>query len=356
MTIEVLTADQDGYILAELPFPNAGNVAYRLNEVGKLSLSLPTSHPAITDDNIAIGNYIIIRFSKDIGLPPWAGSIETPRKWTPGQVDLTCYSLEYTFKYLRTRQIRKFDAIAPGSMFATLAREVLNKRSLDVSIAYVWDGGLLYPFNYHFESLWSIWKQGVRKRIDANLFLTPYLKNNRIAWTLSVRPANVNDLTNAVALVEGNNVSDPELEEQGAIFNRVIAVGGGTGWGADREIKVREDISAVGQYGLREQRSMYSSLSSPEALDGVADQELEHYSTPRRRLVMNVTNNKPGLFRDYQHGDVLRVIAPSLKTAGYAADVILQSREYNVLDGNCRAVTTEVREVDLTTNVIEGDR
>ena len=66
-------------------------------------------------------------------------------------------------------------------------------------------------------------------------------------------------------------------------------------------------------------------------------------SEPRRLFSLEVVDEVPALFSDYDLGDTVRCMLPSFGFGGYDGTVRILAREFNPASGTCKLVVEEPR-------------
>ena len=345
--MHVLVGDRFGTVIAEMQ-GDVGAVSWILNGIGRTSLVTIKSNSKTTEENLRIGNRIYIEFDDSVGLPPWGGVIDLPRRWEAGKVVVSCYGIE---QLLKTRVTRKNDAFydrPAGTIFSDLLWRTEQKDPLGIVIGNVWIGGRQHWPRYHYKPLWSVLTDSLRKMEQCDFRFIPYLESGRILFRAEFYQVAGADKTSSVALVEGRNVATGlTLEEQGIIVNVCNAVGAGSTWGAERLVIVARDSGSFAHYGLREDGVVYSSVSEPGTLEMHARNELLQQSEPRRIFSLPVTNEDPGKFADYDLGDSVRCILQTFGFGGYDGTLRVLAREFDPGTGGCKLAVEEQNDADV---------
>jgi len=147
-------------------------------------------------------------------------------------------------------------------------------------------------------------------------------------------------------LAEGYNISQISYEEQGPLYNYIVAVGAGTTWTNERPIVSGEDAESRQAYGLREKMLLLPDVSQLPTLEMHARRALTESSRPLRRFGLTVLSTPTAGYGDYGLGDTVRLLAPSVGW-GYDGKVRIMAREYDVSTGACRLAVDEERETQV---------
>lgn len=330
--VRCLLFDRGGILLAELE-PEWESVSWRLNNAGMAKLALPYGDPKCTKDNLKPGNRLLVQF--DDGLPDWGGVIDLPRTRRSTGIQVTAYSGEWLLGLRRTAKGRYFDAAQPGYVFQSLIGEENAEWATGVEVGEVYLGGTARTLEYHYHDLLRRVQDLVR--LTGNDFaVLPVYEGGRLTFEAHWYERRGADRSGTVLLVEDRNVEPPVLDEQGTIANRVILVGEGATWGAERLDVLSEDPASRDEYGYREHAEVQAGVTEEATLQANADEMVAEMAWPRERLTLTALNQPPATFGQYDVGDVVRVQA-FLKCAEWAYDgsVRIIAREWTP-DGRCR--------------------
>lgn len=334
----VLVADRFNRILAEIE-PQIGPVVWRLNDVGKAEISLSLNDDKLTEDNLQFGNRLLIEF--DNGLPDWGGVIDPPRRWEYGIVTVAAYSGESIFGYRITDKGRYFSGAQVGTIFKNLIDEANAVYDMQIQVGEVWDGGDGHSPDYHFKDLLTIFKSSLTNRLsDADFYVEAGQDGGMVTFTANIYERRGTDKP-GVVLVEGENLTNIRLVEQGSIINSWTMIGEGSGWGADRLYTTSYDADSIADYGLREKSMIYSDVSLLPTLEIHAENALAEHKDPHNMLELTATDEDPAKFADYDVGDRVRVILNTYGFDGYDHMVRIWGREYDAGSGLCKLVVRE---------------
>jgi len=172
---------------------------------------------------------------------------------------------------------------------------------------------------------------------------TPQLADGKITFLAEIFERLGEDKSGKLALAEEFNVvSKPTLVEQGPLINEFAAIGSGSTWGEERQASVFEVAESRRRYGLRQDSTIYSSVTEQMTLDRHASEEAQRMSRGATRLSLEAANKAPALFSQYDIGDELRCQLPSYDWHGYDEAVRVMTREHDPnVQGRCALVVEE---------------
>lgn len=320
--------------------PQIDEVTWLRNQYGQAVLRLATTDSKFSEEFAQIGNRVLIEF--DNGLPPFGGVIELPRRWGLGEVTLTVYSGEYLLKLRRTDRGRYFSNTPVGTIAQKLVEEANAIRATGLMIGSVWPGGDAHGPEYHFKGLYDIFTQSLFGRLStAEFTVVPSYANGKIVFTLNVYERR-GESKPGVVLHEGMNVNDAtSLEEQGPIYNDIVAVGDGEGWGDARPVAPAVDQASVDTYGLREAALIASGVTNLTTLQATANTELANSTQPHSLFTIVAADKPPGQFAEYDVGDSVLAELASLRFDGFKGMVRVNGRTFLPDAGVCPLVVRE---------------
>lgn len=340
--MRILVGDRFGRVLTEI-VADVGPVSWILDGIGKTTLTLSTSDPKATEQNLRVGNRVYIEM--DHGLPVWGGVIDLPRIWASGTVTVTAYTIVHLLKYRCTGKNDSFYERPAGAIFRELLQREEDQAPLGITIGSVWTGGRPHWPRYHYKSLWYVLDYSLRRLERCDFTFTPYLDDGMIRFRADFYQEAGQDKSASVALIEGRNITAGlRLEEQGPIINAHYAVAEGSTWDSDRLVVAARDTDSVAKYGLRETGAVYSGVSVQGTLEQHAQEVLDTSSEPRRLFSLEATNTEPALYSAYGLGDTVRCMLPSFGFGGYDGTVRILAREYRPDSGVCKLVVEEPHE------------
>ena len=334
-----IVGDKSGTTLAELS-PDIGTIPWRLNKVGKVKFSLAVTDPKATQDNLRLGNRVLIEF--DNGLPNWGGVIDVPRKWDGSNIVCRAYSGDYLFKYRTTDKGRYFSGASAGTIFQKLIQETNAVENTGVVIGDIYTGGSGHSPSYHFKNLLDIFQKSLTKRLSTSDFdFIPSESGGRIIFTANFYQSKGRDKTQW-SLSQGANLTKIRLVEQGLIINSWDVAGEGTNWGSSRLTANDQNSDSIALYGLRQGSKVYSDVSIQTTLDDHAENLLDDSGNPYNIFELEVADKEPAFFADYDLGDTMTLIAPDFGFGGTKTTVRILDRSFDPASGLCDLVVQEV--------------
>jgi len=338
----ILIADRFGVLRDEV-IPQVASISWVLNGIGKMEMEFSVLDDKATPDNLAISNRVWVEF--DNGLPPWAGIIDLPRSWRDDMISVTAYTVEHILQYRISDRSSYFENAPAGAILMRMIREMEARQPEGIRIGEVWLGGAGHYPAYHFKSLWDIMRS-IRRMESCDIVFQPQLESGRIFWLARLKEQWGVDKSASVVLAEGYNISEISYEEQGPLYNYVVAAGSGTTWTNERLIVAGEDEESIERYGLRERMEVYSDVSMLPTLEKHAQARLDQSAWPLRRFGLTVVDAEPGTFAAYDVGDIVRLMASSVGW-GYDGNVRVIAREFRADAGICRLAVDEWREGEI---------
>ncbi len=308
----VYVGNRRGTIIGEL----AGQLdtpTWATDGYGMAAMTLPLQAAMAAGPLLEFGNRIYIEFSN--GLAPWGGVLDVPREVTLGQIRLQFYEAAYMLNWRLTPRM----AMYTGSE-ARPAADVLLDLVEPTGLIVGYDltaaaGGESVDVEFHLDSL-STAAQKLRD-VDAGLhyFLRPLpLGRGSIQFELVAFRDALADHTARAVLIQGHNLVDWSVLEQGPIHNEVL-VGVGdfiNGEGSYAELHVAGAPASQGRYDLRQHLISLpdeEGESGPGRAERRAHAHLAAYGRPRRRVRGACLNLPPALYRDYGIGSRVRIEA-----------------------------------------------
>lgn len=334
-----VVGDKSGTTLTELS-PDIGSIPWRLNKVGKVKFSLAVTDPKAIQDNLRLGNRVLIEF--DNGLPNWGGVIEPPRKWDGSNIVCRAYSAASLFNYRITDKGRYFSGASAGTIFQSLIQETNAVEDTGVVIGNIYTGGSGHGPSYHFKGLLDIFQKSLTKRLSTSDFdFIPSESGGRIIFTANFYQSKGKDKTQW-SLTQGANLTKIGLIEQGPIINSWDVAGEGTGWGASRLTANAQNADSRSEYGLRQDSKVYSDVSIQGTLDDHAANLLDDSENPYNIFELEVADELPAKFADYDLGDTITLVAPDYGFGGTKTTVRILDRSFDPASGLCDLVVQEV--------------
>lgn len=330
----VLVGDQFGRVIGELDGELVG-AAWKLNDYGQARLVMPRTGATATERLLRPGNRVLIQFGN--GLPDWGGLLDLPRKWQDGRIEVVAYSGERLLVDRVTDRGRYFANATAGQIFRALLNEAVP---VGVEVGDVWMGGELHGPDYHFRQLYDIFTKSLSSRIEAaDWNVSARLSAGRIAFRANYYERRGVDHGRALALIEGVNLADASMQEQGPLVNEWLLAGAGTGWGeSNRLYATARDDTSIGKYGLRQRGEVRVDVSVQETLDRSAAVSLAESREPRAIVDPVALDLPPARWGQYDVGDTVWLELYEAGFDGYGASVRIKAREFLPGRGVCSLV------------------
>lgn len=337
MTARVLVFNVSGTQRAEIE-AELQEVVWRLGQTGRARLAVAYSNPHATPGNLRSGNRLLIQF--DNGLPDWGGVVDFPLSRRSDGIVATAYEGEHLLSWRVTERTRKFTDTVPGTIAQTLLETANADEVTGILAGTIYTGGTAQSREYHYAELLASLRD-LALEAGHDYVVIPMYAARQMDFDLHWYERRGVDRRDTVLLAEGHNVGAVMMDEQGPLYNRIIAVGSGQTW-AERPVSIQNDTDSQLSYGLRELPTMHLDITSQTTLDAIAAALLAEYSEPRiRATLVDVTDTEPCGFEDYDVGDIVTLHA-FLARGDWAYDgpVRLLARQWHP-DGRC---TLEVEE------------
>ena len=333
--VEALIFDSGGSKLDDLSV-DLQSVLWRLGQTGRALFSIPYTDAKATRKNLRAGNRFLVQFAN--GLPDWGGVIDFPLGRGSFGLDVVAYEGDRMLDWRVTGADTSFSSTAPGAIAQALVENAKAAYPLAITISDVYPSGSQTQ-EYHYDGLLT----EVRSLATGyDYAVVPSYQDGKLTFYLHWYARRGVDRRNSVDLVVGHNVGAVKLDEQGPVYNRIIAIGSGVNW-ASRPIVTAEDLDSKYQYGLREYPKIYMDVDDETTLQELADALLADMKQPRARgTLTNVVNEDPAGFADYHIGDIvtLKAFLDAGEDWVFDGPVRLLSREWTPA-GHC---TLEVEE------------
>lgn len=340
----IQVGDRIGRIIAEIQ-PAVSAINWILDKPGTCRFTMAKTDTKATADVLAVGNRVYVEF--DNGFPVWGGTVELPRSWGDGQIGITCYTLDYYLSWRVTSKNRTYYYKPVGHIFQDLLTLANARQDMGLRIGSVWMGGGLHSPAYHYRDLYDVFANGLSKMEYCDFDFIPFVENGRIMFHANFYERRGADKSANIILIEGanSNIANVTLEEQGPVANRVTAIGSGSVWDDTRVTATATDPDSIEQIGMREKALTFGSSLIGATLERQAQTEIKLASRARRMIRLEVADALPARFADYDVGDIIRVVAPSLDFNGLNVPVRVVAREYDDVSRRCSLVVEEWRNV-----------
>jgi hypothetical protein len=296
------------------------NVTWGTDGYGMATLILSLPAALANGALLEFGNRAKIEFSN--GLPPWGGVIDVPRETTLGQMRVQMYEAGYMLNWLLT-EAQALYLEGDARPAAEILADLVTRSGLDM----VFDGtaaggGEPVEAEFHYETLAAAADK--LRGLDGGLH-----------WFTRTRPTGARDITfelvafrdalddaaNRAILIQGHNLVDWSVLEQGPIYNEVlVGIGDFLNPAADlsgeesgySELHTASDGASRMRYGPRQQLVVLPDVtgeSGPGRAAARARAQLAAHSKPRLRVAGAALNLPPALYRDYGIGTRIAIEA-----------------------------------------------
>lgn len=328
----VLVGDQFGRVIGELDGRVEG-VAFKLSDYGQMRMTL--ARAGAQERLLRPGNRLLIQFGN--GLPDWGGVLDLPRRWRDGRIEIVGYSGEYLLKWRITERGRYFRNQTAGAIFQALLQEALPS---GVTFGAAWKGEELHSPEYHYRDLYDIFTKSLSSRIEAaDWYVRPELVGGQIFFTALYYQQRGKDHERRLALIEGINAVEVDMQEQGPIINDYRLAGAGTGWGETTRIYAAATSRESGDlYGLRQRGEVRVEVSEQETLDRSAEVAVAESAYPRAVVGLTTLDRPPARWGQYDVGDSIWMELYEEGFGGYGATVRVTAREFLPARGVCSLV------------------
>lgn len=324
MAMNIIVGDAAGVILGEINM-FVEQIVWRSNDVGQAVGNLPLVDVDRYQSLLRFGNTILFQF--DNGLPDWGGVIDTPRSWQPGTFQINAYSGEHLLRMRVTGKNEIYRQYTAGDLFRSTILEANARAFTGLEVAVPWYGGDTHDADYHYRPLLEVAQELVEDLSSADFYVTAAEAGGLIQFTARFESRRGSDLY-GVSLVDGRNITNPTMDEQGPIVNHRYTVGAGTSWYTGRYVAENYDAVSENLYRRREGSEIQSRISSPSMLDSIGEQRLSETKAPSTSVTLAAINQPPALFADYDVGDSLPVDVPRYGFTGLTTRVRVLGREY----------------------------
>lgn len=331
--VQVLVFDRNQAFLGQIE-PYVVDVSWRLNNVGRAMFVMPYADPKCIRTYLQYGNRVLVRF--DNGLPDFGGVLDPPRKRDSTSVMVAAYTAERIFSWRVTAKSRRFTTTAPGTIYQTLIEEENAQRQTGIAIGAIYVGGTARTIDYHYHDFLKRC-QDLAKLTGQDFDVSSEYADGAVTFKANWYEVRGADKSGAVFLLEGDNVMDVRLDEQGEIANTVYLAGLGQTWGTSRYIAFSTDETSEADYGFREYAEVQSGVVMSDTLDKNADEVLAIKKDAKKRFTLVVADKAPGLFAEYGVGD--RVTLQAFLKGGsdwmFDGTVRIRARQWRA-DNTCR--------------------
>lgn len=334
ITYVIYVGRADGTVIGEL----AGaleSVAWATDGYGMATLILPARAelPDAYGPLLEFGNRVCIEFTG--GLPPWGGVIDVPRETTLGQTRVQMYE----GGYLLTQVLTPGQALYIGSEArpaGAILRDLVGTAALGFGLSEIGEEGAPVEAEFHYDTVAAAADK--LRSLDGTLhyFLRARpATGGRIDFDLVAFRRALADHTDRAVLIQGHNLVDWSVLEQGPIYNEVLVGVGGFLNPAEADgysvLHTAVDDASGRRYGRRQRPPEVlvevEGESGPGRAVATANARLATYGRPRVRVRGTALNLSPGLYRDYGIGSRIRIEAATPMATREEAVVIGMSFE-----------------------------
>lgn len=332
--VVVLVGNPRGWLIGEIDCSVMG-VAWKLNDYGQARLRLSRAVASTMEPLLRPGNRLLIQFGN--GLPDWGGILDLPRKWQTGVVDLVGYSGERLLVDRVTGRDSRFVNVSAGRIFASLMGAAAPS---GITLGSVWDGPELLTMDFHYRSLYDIFQKSLGSQIgDGDWQVEAQLIEGQITFQAHFFNQRGTDHGRRVALLEGVNLADVVLQEQGPVVNEWLVAGAGSGWGdGERLYGTGRDEASVEAVGLRQRGLIRVDLDTQATLDQATAVALAEFKEPHSTLDLTALDLAPARYSQYDIGDSVWVELYETRFGDFESSVRVVAREYFPQIGACSLV------------------
>jgi len=336
MAINIVVGDAAGIILGEIRV-FMEQIVWRSNDVGQAVGVMPLVDVARYQSLLRFGNTILFQF--DNGLPDWGGVLDTPRSWQAGHFQVNAYSGEHLLRLRTTGHNDVYRQYSVGDLFRSAIVAANGVEFTGLNVAVPWYGGNVHDVDYHYKPLLDAAKELTTDLSSADFYVTAEESGGLIRFTAHLDARRGRD-HQGIALVDGRNITDPTMDEQGPIVNHWFTVGAGSSW-YTRYVAETFDAVSENLYRRRDDSSIESRVSNSSMLEDIGEQKLAASSTPATAVTLRAIDQEPARFADYDVGDSLPVDIPRYGFEGFTTRVRVLGREFVPSGGTCTLLVEE---------------
>lgn len=299
--VRITLYNQSGLALTELE-GHVDDVAWRLNDIGIATLSLPyRSAP-----KMYMGQQIAIEFAN--GLPVFGGVIAEPISRRAEVLGIRVFGGEHILSFRRTGY-RQSVSGTRGEIMGTLLDAANAESPTGLARGGIMSAGQSLSRTYSYQQLLDVARGladtqdfGVKASLDgAQLRLELYWWQQRGFYR-----------QDSVLLTPDNG--SIRADEQGPIRNHIIAVGDGIFASA-------LNPGSAADHGRRTHVIYYSDVSDADQLQDLADQYCAAWAYGGHRLTLYDIGSDMAAYEDYDIGDIVSLEAFMDKGTAWALDI-----------------------------------
>lgn len=347
MASRVRIFDKGGAFLEELDVKVARG--FIRNEVSEAKFSIALNDAKCTRRVLEYGNILLVEHQDgDVSLPPWIGTIETPRDWTYEGINVNAKTPEHLLDF-------RFAPYMPlvgtmGSWFAECLAyaNIYNVQGETKFVeGSIFNGGHTMDKTTKDLSMLHNIERAQEKSSGAHWTFTPSFTPDgllTIAGNWFPRETVVSDLL----ITEGKNIVEQfgvSMSEQGDFVNRAEVFYDVAGVAQPADKMVKENPISRSAYGLR---MGVEHEENKNALEARADSVLIESAEPKRTYTLAVHNGDGETFGMLRIGVLARLVMSRVGFSknGFGTDTTVRVDSIEFSDEMNRAVLT-VNEVYL---------
>lgn len=278
--------DREGIPIAE--FRATVMRSWILGGEGRAAFTYPSRKTDIVNkDVLRFGNWILIQNSV---LPPWVGTLDTPREWSPRNVTITAFTSEHVFGWRRGPLEEKITGSA-GTVFEKLLQYVNRAEATILRAGDIFRGGVQREETIN-PTLLSRDLERIFERSGEEYAFRPVVSGGRLIvycdWSKKL------GVDTGVLLHEGKGGGNIEsvdnvMVEDGPIVNDLLAAGDGESW-VSKPVYEVTDATSRGEYGLRQDSQEYTGVTNTRTLRDNGETFIATAKDPTRAYNINALN------------------------------------------------------------------
>lgn len=343
----VYVGNRSGLVIGELSGA-LESVTWAVDGYGTAAMILPTDAPDY-QHLLAYGNRVFIDFSN--GLPPWGGVIDVPRETTLGQTRVQMYEATYLLGWDWTEPL-SYTAERQLPVGAVLA-DLVGRSSLDIEVGPLDDDtGEAAAVEFDNESLLAAAEKlrGLDARLHYRVRARP-IRGQRIQFALEVFCGALSDDVGPALFIQGQNMVQWEVLEQGPIWNEVTVSSQSAAAADDsgRFLCTVVDADSALRYGVRRRPPQALPDVDEDATPGRTEAQaraiLAATHMPRMRAHGTLLNQEPGLYRSFGIGS--RVAVEITRPAAARLELVVIGMEFRPAAGTLSLVFDDADRVEV---------
>lgn len=322
--------DRTGVPIAQLF--SAVERTWYTNRISRAMFTISKLGSNFTEANLRFANRLLVQ--NNGGIQDWVGVIVPPRDWDIG-VRVNAYSAEFLLSE-RVTDDNEILSGAPGSVWTQLLASANRNYATGITLGSAVETGNSVEFTYNGAVI-----SDAMDDLADDLNYEWWVANDYYSGgSLSLKAyfATRRGVVFGQPLIEGQNITNLRMVEEGEIYTRIIAYGMTDNWESPLKA-VAQDTSSI--YGVKETSFNYPQTEDQETLQELADAQLEKYKQPRRKFGATITSAP---YPDI--GDDCRLIGDSVGFSGGTVWVDTTARiedmRYSPLSGALDVILTEV--------------